>query len=498
MAGSHPSVPAFRPSHDDVRLPTIRELVWPVFRYGRPAVATFLLVVIVAAIAAALAPRRYEAQMKILVKRERLDSPVTAGAQPAPAVAGEVSENELFSEVELLTSRDVLEEVVVASGLLTPVAANDASQEPREARLARAVRQLRGALDIEPVRKTTLIAVSYSSKDPRMAATVLEELATAYFAKHLAVHRPPGAREFFGTQVARLQADLLAAQGRLRDFDTREQVVSAGAERESTMLKLSEFEASLQQLNASVADTNRRMTAIAAELDSTPARHVTQVRDGGNLEVVRTLRGQILALEIKRTSMLQNYAPQYPPVVQLEMELQQLRTALAQAEGAPLRDETTDQNPTYLWLQNERARVRTERDALVARLAAVQRTVAEYRERAGRLDTQNMAQQDLLRAVKTAEDNLLMYQRKQEEARISDELDRTRITNVALAEPPSVPQTSRSSRRIILLAGPLAGVVLGLALAYALHALSPTFRTPDEVYRVLDVPVLASLPAAAD
>ena len=36
--------------------------------------------------------------------------------------------------------------------------------------------------------------------------------------------------------------------------------------------------------------------------------------------------------------------------------------------------------------------------------------------------------------MKTAEDNYLLYQKKQEEARISDALDRTRIANVVVAE----------------------------------------------------------------
>jgi uncharacterized protein involved in exopolysaccharide biosynthesis len=182
----------------------------------------------------------------------------------------------------------------------------------------------------------------------------------------------------------------------------------------------------------------------------------------------------------------------------VETELRQLRDALAETERDPLRDETTDRNPTYEWLTSERARVRAEHDALEARAAAIRRTVAEYHERASHLDEQNLQQQELLRAVKTAEENLLLYQRKQEEARISDELDRTRIANVSLAEPPGVPQTSRSSRPTILLGGAFAALAFSLAGAYTRHALNPHFRTPDEVRRVLDIPVLASLPAALD
>jgi uncharacterized protein involved in exopolysaccharide biosynthesis len=212
------------------------------------------------------------------------------------------------------------------------------------------------------------------------------------------------------------------------------------------------------------------------------------------VDAVRNLRAQILQLEIKRNDLLQKFTPQYPPVVQLEAELGQLQHALTASEQAPLTDQVTDQNPTHQWLRSESARVRTERDALAARAAAIRRTVAEYRERVRRLDAQAIEQQALLRDVKVAEDNVALYQRKQEEARISDALDRTRIANVAVAEPPAV--SNRSIRALILLIGGAAAIVLSLGAAYLLHALNPRFRTPDEVHRVLDVPVLASLPAA--
>ena len=68
---------------------------------------------------ALLLPRKYEAEMKILVNRERVDPVVTSNpeAQAGPSIVPVVSEEDLNSEVELLKSRDLLEKVVVACGL---------------------------------------------------------------------------------------------------------------------------------------------------------------------------------------------------------------------------------------------------------------------------------------------------------------------------------------------------------------------------------------------
>src|SRR5918996_3763 len=267
---------------DDIYLPTLRDVAHPLFRYRRAVVTMFVAVATAVAVAAALAERTYTADMKILVKRERLD-PIVTSDQQVPSGVLEVRESELFAEVELLTSRDLLEQVAVSSGLL---AGADPGAPGYAERLDRAVSALHGRLTVTQIRKTTMISVAYRSGDPQLAARVLEQVAAHYLAKHLSVHRPAGARQFFAEQAARSEDALRAAEARLAAFTAREHVVSPPSETESTLQKLSEFEATLQENAAAIADATRRMSAVEAELAQTPARQVTQVSDGGNVDAI--------------------------------------------------------------------------------------------------------------------------------------------------------------------------------------------------------------------
>jgi uncharacterized protein involved in exopolysaccharide biosynthesis len=493
------------PRHEELslQLPTRRDLVRPLFLYYRAASMTFVLVLVLTVTAVALQPRMYTAEMKILVRRERVDPIMTSDPRVLSLAPGEVSEAELYSEVELLQSRDLLERVVLDTGLHrkggSPGQAAGIAANPSSRAVARAIGALRAHLHVQPLRKTRLISVTYRAAEAQLAARVLDRLASLYLEKHLEVHRPEGAHRFFTQQAEWLQQELRSAGGRLHAFTEREQVISAAAEKDSTLQRLSEFEAGLEQTQAAIADASRRLGSIQAEAASTPNRQVTAIRNAANVERVRELKSEILQREITRNDMLQKFTPQYPPVMRLEEELSQLRAALTSAEHAPLRDETTDQNPTHQWLRNEAARVRTEHDALLARASATRHTIADYRERARRLEALDIEQQELLRAVKTAEENYSLYRRKQEEARISDALDRRRIANVAVAEAPAVPQAPGASRRgMFLLGGGVMALVLSVGITYLLHAFNPRFRTPDEVIQVLDVPVLAALPAPAE
>jgi capsular polysaccharide biosynthesis protein len=280
-------------------------LVVPLFRHRTAVLVTFFACLSAVAVLVATRPRVYEAEMKVLVNRERADSVMTPDAQSGQRLPNEVTESELYVEVELIRSREVLERVVKSIGVDTLIAPEMAQKAQRaDARLAAAVAALRRDLSVDLVRKTTLIRIAYRSKDPQLAARLLSTLSTVYLEKHLAVHRPAGAYDFFSEQTRRYEQELHQAQQALSDFSSSQRVVAASTEKEIVLHNLSEFQGDFR----SVARHDRRphTTAedIEAQLRTTPERQITQVRDSGNIELLRTLKGQILQLEGTRNEML--------------------------------------------------------------------------------------------------------------------------------------------------------------------------------------------------
>ena len=97
---------------------SLRELAAPLFRRKRVLIATFLAALTAVILAGILMPPQFTSHMAILVNRERIDPLVTAGATTQVlTTSNPVSEEEINSEAELLKSRDVLEQVVLANGL---------------------------------------------------------------------------------------------------------------------------------------------------------------------------------------------------------------------------------------------------------------------------------------------------------------------------------------------------------------------------------------------
>jgi uncharacterized protein involved in exopolysaccharide biosynthesis len=489
---------------------TLRDVVRPVFRQRRVATAIFIGIFSGAILCVLLLPPKYEAEMKILVNRERVDPVVTPNAdiaQSAEAVP-EVSEEDLNSEVELLKSRDLLEKVVMASGLESQTKSrwvrvierlgNAIRRIPYspQTQLARSVQTLEDQLVVDPLRKTTLIRVAYSSRDPELAARVLQNLGTLFQEKHAAVHRPPGTFRFFEQETQRYRDELAEAESQLTSFNSREGIVAAAAEKQLILQQLSQFEAELQQSRANAHEASQRALALRAQAAATPERQTTQVTKTDNAQLMSTLGGTLLSLELKHSEMLTKYAPSYPPVQELETQIADTRKAIAQAEASPMQQVTTDRLPAQDWIATESARAETDRVALNARADATARVVRHYREAAKNLDEKSTQQDDLVRNVKTQEDNYLLYLRKREEARISDALDSKRIVNVSIAEAATIPALPNLRFSWVLIGGLFAAGILSVGGAYATDQLNPSFRTPEELARYLNMRVLASIPAS--
>ncbi|MGH9587941.1 MAG: hypothetical protein ACRD3F_13385 [Acidobacteriaceae bacterium] len=110
------------------------------------------------------------------------------------------------------------------------------------------------------------------------------------------------------------------------------------------------------------------------------------------------------------------------------------------------------------------------------------------------LNVNSIHEQDLTRAAKTAENNYILYSQKREQARISDELDASKILNVVVVQKAFVPATHVHQRAKIGIAGLFAAILLSLAVVLLADFFDPRFRSVNELATYLNIPVLAAIP----
>ena len=475
--------------------PTLRDLLAVVFRQRGLALISFATIFLAVVLYGIIAPP-YQSEMKVLVRRGRVDPVVTSTPSQAEFEREGVTEEELNSEVELLHDEEILRTVVRRSRLISEGQSWFWSLfgDTEDRQLLRAVRRIDKRLTVEAVKKATLISVSYKSSDPRQGANILHSLATAYLERHEQVHRPSGEFKFFDQQVIQSRIGLQDAQLQLIRFGADQGVISAALERDMALQTLSQADMDAGQTQVLIAATSERARALEKKLASLPERITTQVRNSDNPQLMERMKARLLELQLNRTALAMKYEPSYRPVREIDQEIAETKASIAAEEQAPIRERTSDQDPDHQWAQAELLKSQVELNALNAHAIAENMLLVHYRHAASELGDRAIEQEQLLRDLKAAQEKYLLYLNKREEARIGDALDQGGILNVTIAEQATVPALPQLSIVGFALVGLVGASTLSVTLVFVADYLNPAFRTPDEIIAYLQSPVLASLP----
>ena len=480
---------------------TTRDIVEVGVRRRGSFMLSFAVVFLGAIVAAVIVPKRYESETKILVHRERVDPLMTA--QQTAAVEQNLpglTEEDINSEVAILRSQDLLEKVVVACGVenfkdssLLHSLLGSQTVDDQNLSVRKAAAKLGNDLRIDPIKKSYVISVRYSARNPELAARVLNTLGNLYLEKHAEVHRPKDEAGFFDRETAVYRRTMEEAQQKLADFNRETGIVTSQSERESAVPKLAEFELDMRQTQAAIPAAEEHVRSLQALLDKTPPRITTQLHNSDNGALMQQLKSSLVNLEGQRVDLRNKYAPGDRMVQEVDTQIEQVKAAIDAQQKAPLKEETTDQNPTYGFLRQELAKAQADLAALRARSRSLENVDQSYRQTLVNRDQKQIEQAALLRDAKTAEDNYLLYLNKREQAHISDAFDKNRILNVTIAQPATIPFRPTNPATMILLLGWIFACLASTGVVLMQEQLNPTLRRPEQIEQYLDVPLLANL-----
>ena len=438
-------------------------------------------------------PERYEAQMKLMLKRARTDAPIDSERRQAGPAATELSEGEIESEIELFRNRDSLAVVVHEQSLADAVPRGVTDER---ARVALAVRDLSRRLAVSRVERTNFIAAQLRDEDPDRAARVLQRLAEIYLAKHMVLHRNQDSSQFFARQAEMYSRKLDEAQQELADFRQRHRVSLLAAEKEAALRRQDELERTLQQTESEIESARDRAAQLRRLVTELPETVETQSRTARSEALLERLKAAVLELENKRTELLTKYDSGYRLVTEVDKQIEDTRRMLAQEQQARVVDRTNALNPLRQSLKVDLLRTETELAGLMAKRDKVAPDLREVRGSMLELERITAEHDDLARKVKLAEENFLLYQRKREESRLADAMDKEKILNVSIVEqaaPPAVPVEQHRAALLLLSAVMAVFASLGLALVveYAAPVLRGTAREDASAPEAIEAPAAA-------
>lgn len=422
-----------------------------------------------------LTPLRYMSTATVELNPPQVEGFTDRGGGGRSAQAA-ADTNFIGTQLGLLGSRALAERVAQDLNLAAePTVVGDGGD--RAANAAVATGYVQGGLSTRLQPQSRLVRVSFESRDPQLAARIVNGAADAFIATNLERRYQSSsyARDFLERQIATTRRDLERSERQLVSYAQQQQLINTAAGPEASDTS-SLTGGTLLALNSSLAATQARR--IAAE-----QRYREAVLGGRTTETsanAAPLRGQIASLDAEYQQKLKTFRPEYPEMLALRARIDALRASVSNE----VRDAGADRTGS---LRQEYAAARAEEAKLRGQVTALSRSVLDQR---GRRIQYNILQRDV-------DTNRALYDallQRYKEVGVAGGVG-TAIASVV--DRGTVPGGAFSPNLYVnLLIGAALGLIAGLLGALALEFINDTIKSPDDVRDKLHVPFLGGIPNA--
>ncbi|HZF41012.1 MAG TPA: GumC family protein, partial [Blastocatellia bacterium] len=347
------------------------------------------------------------------------------------------------------------------------------SEQAERIRLAPYVQTLLDNLNVEGMRDTRMINISFKHTDPDIAAAVANGVAESFmkYNYNTKTERFDSASNWLGDSTRSLKAQVEKAEQKLINYTEVNHIISLEGKENLVAEKLAKFH---DQVMRAATDRILKQSAYEAVQQGRVAQLPDAYTDSKTAEARKAL--DELAVEASQLSV--KFGAKNPRLQEVQKKMATYQEQLKGSQSMLAEKLKSD----YEQAANNEAKFNAQLD--LAKSEAVQQNQAaiQYSVLQQDLETAKALYNDFL--SKTSQANI---QRAEQ------------FNNVRVIEPAEAPTgpTGPNRNQTILLAF-FVSLALGIGLAYFMENLNTTIRTVEDVNRFTQLPLLAVIPSLTD
>lgn len=410
-----------------------------------------------------VARNSYRSEGRLLVRLGRenvmLDPTTNLGQGPISSVPT-VRDDEIYTVVETLRSRQLFERLVDELGAATVMSDGGViagwlglKSDDRDVAVARVERMIA----VEPLRKSNLIAVACTAKDPELAQRIVVRYLDICMTHHRGLYRNAGAEEFFAEQVRLLSEKLRDTESKIVAIKGESGVTSVAEQQRLLLARSAALEEEFGTIELGIAAGNGEVALLRKQLAELPATVVLEQSSGHGHMASDAMREQLYVLEMQEKELQAQLTEEHFRLRQVREKLAETRQIYARQQ-ADRKQTTEGPNRAYEQVRSALLSREAELAALEERRRAVEPQLAEVRRRLDAMNRSEVQLVQLERERTLQQDDYLKYSQSLEQVRIDRALDSERISNLGIAQPPTLNRTPVGPNRLLglMLAGILA------------------------------------------
>ncbi|CDH46814.1 XrtA system polysaccharide chain length determinant [Candidatus Contendibacter odensensis] len=366
--------------------------------------------------------------------------------------------------------------------------------------------------------RENLYSVAYQDRNPELAKKVVQAVVTVFAENLLGDTRldTDTAQRFLDKQIAEYEDRLAEAEDRVKEFK-RKNVALMGAEGQSYFSRMQQATTELEAARLELTQAENRRNSLLQQIGGEEPTFGIGPQPGSDPRKAATalpIDTRIQNLEKMLDELLIKYTEKHPDVIIIKQTMLDLKKqrdeelaqyAASAASTASSSDNNTssfgpqgvDANPVYQQLKIALGQEEANIASLQARVAAFDRRVKELQ---GQVDTVPQIEADLAGLNRDYAVNRRKFEdllTRRESAKMSQQIEQTsQDVRFKIIDPPRVPLQPSGPNRPLLMSMVLgAGLAVGVALAFLISQLWPTFDTRRSLMQLTNVPVFGSVSA---
>ena len=429
-------------------------------------------------------PNQFEASARVYVDTQSILKPLLSSMTSVPNLDQQVT----FMRRTLI-SRPNVERLMRMVDL--DVKAKDTKEHDK------IVDDLMEKIKVSGTERDDIYTITYMSDNPKLGKDVVSSLLSIFMEGSLGGKKQDSEKavQFIDDQIKTYEEKLAAAENSLKEFKIKNMGMLPRENGGDFGGQLMQATDQLTQAKLELAEAEQARNAIRHQINGDPVKPGTKVIDPALIDP--ELEARIAATQKNLDNLRLQYTEQHPDVIANRRLLDQL---LAQkADLGKHKKRSLDPGASYSPMLQQ---LNVALSQAEARVASMRARVAEYENRVARLRNQSTIAPEveaqlaqLNRDYQVNRENYQKLVERRESARLSGDLtSATDMLQFRVIDPPTVPNHPTGPNRVRLFSLVFVGaLVAGLAVAFLMSQLRPTFLTQSTLREVTGLPVLGSI-----
>lgn len=448
----------------------LRELVTIVFAQKRVIARVTIAIFILGILVAFFWPPTYAAEGSILVRGKKVDKSPEA-LETTQARAPELTEKDLASEVELMTSPTVLMKTIqVMAAQNKYFTRNDLDADELRKNVTKMQEQIRTKI----VQDSNVIKINFFDKDPERAYHILDQLIQQYIIFRSGVYTPGQAEDFFAKQTKTADDNLRKVEERLVQLTNKFSTASPAKEIENNLWIKKDLEQQLDQLTNEYLGKKELAEYLQTTLRKEGVQYFSFIE---NLSINK-LGEKLLDQVVERSNLMRIYHPDSPVIQAIDESISK--------NYKGLKDEVT------VYANNQRAQIK----AIEEKMAALNQRLADITKKNVELHSYHVEYNRIQREMDLLKNSYDTFTKRWEESKIDASSGASNLFSIRVLGKPFYSDKPVFPQKLIVIPlGLLVGLITGLSLGFLREYFDHTIKKPEDITRFLGLPMIFSIPS---